>query len=141
MRPLKSQFPDHALLTLDAIMQQAKQTRVFRRAQAVRQVVAGHTIKAVSETFTFTNSALRKWVQRFAQEGPQGLFDRPRPGRPRKVTEEVEACIHQFVEQDPLAHGARSSQWNCRELSHAVSQHTGISLHPDTVRVVLKKGA
>lgn len=141
MRPLTSQFSDDALSTLDTLMKQAKQTRVFRRAQAVRQVVAGHTVKATSATFNCTNSALRKWVKRFAQEGPQGLLDRPRPGRPRTVTEEVEACIHHLVEQDPLAHGARSSQWNCRDLSHAVSEQIGVVLHPDTVRVVLKKGA
>ncbi len=46
MCPLKSQFPDDALSNLDALMKQTKQNRVFRRAQAVRQVVAGHTVKA-----------------------------------------------------------------------------------------------
>jgi hypothetical protein len=44
--------------------------------------VAGHPINAVSEAFHWAHSALRKWVQRFAQEGPQGLRDRPRSGRP-----------------------------------------------------------
>jgi transposase-like protein len=77
MRPLSSHFPSDALTTLDDFMKQAKKTRVFRRAQAVRQVVAGHTVKATSETFNFTNSALRKWVKRFAREGTQGLVDRP----------------------------------------------------------------
>ena len=80
MRPLSSHFPSDALTTLDDLMKQAKKTHVFRRAQAVRQVVAGHTVKATSETFNFTNSALRKWVKRFALEGTQGLVDRPRPG-------------------------------------------------------------
>ena len=141
MRPLNSQFPDDALSTLDAFIKQAKKTRVFRRAQAVRHVVAGQTVKATSETFNFTNSALRKWVKRFAQEGPHGLLDRPRPGRPRTVTDAIEACIHHLFEQDPLAHGARSSQWNCRELSQAVAQHTGVVLHRDTIRVALKKRA
>ena len=120
-------------------MKQAKKTRVFRRAQAVREVVAGDTVKATADTFHFTNSALRKWVKRFAKEGAQGLLDRPRPGRPRTVTEEVEACIHRLFEQDPLAHGARSSQWNCRELSQAVSEQTGVPIQRESVRVVLKK--
>ena len=59
-------------------MKHSKEARVFRRAQAVREVVTGQTVKAVSDTFHFTNSALRKWVHRFAQEGTGGLFDRPR---------------------------------------------------------------
>jgi hypothetical protein len=73
MRPLKSHFPVHALTTLDTLLKQAKEARVFRRAQAVRAVVAGHQISTVSATFHLANSALRKWVQRFAQEGPPGL--------------------------------------------------------------------
>ena len=61
MRPLKSHFPDHALTTLDTLLQQTKAARVFRRAQAVREVVAGHHINAISEAFHLANSALRKW--------------------------------------------------------------------------------
>jgi transposase len=80
-------------------------------------------------------------VKRFAREGTQGLLDRPRPGRPPTVTDEVKACIHRLFEQDPLTHGARSSQWNCRELSQAVSEQTGVPVHRESVRVVLKKRA
>src|SRR5437762_14202930 len=86
MRPLKSHFPDHALTTLDTMLKQTKEARVFRRAQAVHAVVAGQHVSAVSATFHLANSALRKWVQRFAQEGPQGLLDRARSGRPPTVT-------------------------------------------------------
>jgi len=85
MRPLKSHFPEHALATLDTLLKQTKEARVFRRAQAVRAVVAGQHVSTISATFHLANSALRKWVQRFAQEGPQGLLDRPRSGRPPKV--------------------------------------------------------
>src|SRR6516162_7808747 len=128
MRPLKSHFPDQALPTLDTLLKQTKAARVFRRAQAVREVVAGHHINAVSAAFHLANSALRKWVQRFAQEGPQGLRDRPRSGRPPKVTCELEQHLQRLVEQDPLQHGARSSQWNCRELATVLAQQTGVSL-------------
>lgn len=139
MRPLKSHFPDHALTTLDTLFKQTKEARVFRRAQAVREVVAGHHINTVSAAFHVANSALRKWVQRFAQEGPPGLRDRPRSGRPPKVTCELEQHLQRLVEQDPLQHGARSSQWNCRELATVLSQQTGVSLSPESVRCALKK--
>src|SRR6266700_7786013 len=117
MRPLKSHFPAHALTTLDTMLKQTKEARVFRRAQAVREVVAGHHINAVSEAFHLANSALRKWVQRFAQAGPQGLVDRPRSGRPPKITCELEQHLNRLVDQDPLQHGSLYSQWSCRELA------------------------
>ncbi len=134
MRPLKSHFRDDALTTLDTALKQTKEARIFRRAQAVRAVVAGHHVNAVSTMFHFTNSALRKWVQRFANEGPQGLLDRPRPGRPPKVTSALEQPLNRLVDQDPLEHGVRSSQWNCRELATVLAQHTGVQLGRESVR-------
>ena len=139
MRPLKSHFPDHALQTLDTLFKQTKEARVFRRAQAVREVVAGHHINAVSEAFHLANSALRKWVQRFAQEGPQGLRDRPRSGRPPKLTCELEQHLNRLIDQDPLEHGSLHSQWSCRELATALARETGVHLGRESVRGVLKK--
>jgi len=139
MRPLKSHFPDQALTTLDTLLTQTKEARVFRRAQAVREVVAGHHVNTVSTTFHLADSALRKWVQRFAQEGPQGLRDRPRPGRPRKVTCALEQHLNRLVDQDPLEHGALHSQWSCRELATVIARETGVQLGRESVRGVLKK--
>jgi transposase len=135
MRPLKSQFPDEALTTLET-MKQTKETRVFRRAQALREVVAGHHINAVSETFHLTNSALRKWVQRFANEGAQGLLDRPRSGRPRTGTCALDKHLNRLVDQDPLQHGSIHSQWSCRELATVLARETGGQLGRESVRCV-----
>jgi putative transposase len=139
MRPLKSHFPDQALPTLETILKQTKEARVFRRAQAVREVVTGQHINAVSEAFHLTNSALRKWVQRFAREGPQGLLDRPRSGRPRKVTGALEKHLNRLVDEDPLQHGALHSQWSWRELAIVLAHQTGVHLGRESVRCVLKK--
>ena len=139
MRPLNSHFAHDALPTLDTFMKHAKEARVFRRAQAVREVVAGQTVKAVSSTFHCTHSALRKWVQRFAQEGTGGLFDRPRSGRPGKMTGQIETQLHQLVDQDPLQHGSVHSQWSCRELASVLSQQSGVPIGRESVRLALKK--
>ena len=117
MRTLKLHFSDDALPTLNAFVKQTKEARVFRRAQAVRAVVTGQRLQTVSDTLHFTYSALRKWVYRFASQGTQGLVDRPRSGRPPKVTCELEQHLNRLVDQDPLQHGALSSQWSCRTLA------------------------
>ena len=106
MRTLKLHFPDEALPTLDTFLKQTKEARVFRRAQAVRDVVKGQRLQTVSNTLHFTYSALRKWVHRFAHQGVQGLVDRPRPGRPPTVTCELEKHLNRLFEQDPLEHGS-----------------------------------
>jgi transposase len=139
MRTLKLHFPADALPTLDTFLKQTKKARVFRRAQAVRAVVKGQRLQTVSDTFQFTYSALRKWVHRFASQGTQGLVDRPRSGRPPKLTCALEQHLHRLIDQDPLQHGSIYAQWSCRELAAVLAQQTGVQLGRESVRGVLKK--
>ena len=139
MRTLKLHFSEAALPALDSFLQQTKEARLFRRAQAVRDVVKGQRIQHVSNALQFTYSALRKWVHRFANQGIQGLVDRPRSGRPPKVTCELEQHLNRLVAQDPLEHGALHSQWSCRELAAVLACETGVHLGRESVRGVLKK--
>ena len=139
MRTLKLHFPDDALPTLDTFVKQTREARVFRRAQAVREVVKGQRLHTVSDALAFTYSALRKWVHRFATEGTRGLGDRPRSGRPPKITCALAQHLNRLVDHDPLEQGALSSQWTCRELATVLAQQTGVQLGRERVRGVLKK--
>ena len=138
MRTLKLRFPDGALPTLDTFVKQTKEARVFRRAQAVREVVKGQRLQTVSDTLDFAYAALRKWVHRFAHQGTQGLVDRPRSGRPPTVTCELEQHRNRLVDQAPLEHGSLHAQWSCRELAAVLARETGVQLGRESVRGVLK---
>jgi transposase len=139
MRTLKLHFPDDALPTLDTFLKQTKEARVFRRAQAVRDVVKGQRLQTVSDTLRFTYSALRKWVHRFAHQGTQGLIDRPRSGRPPTVTCELARHLNRLVDEDPLQHGSLHSPWSCRALATVLARETGVQLGCESVRGGLKK--
>ena len=139
MRTLKLPFANDALPTLNTFLKQTKEARIFRRAQAGRDVVQGQRLQTVSDTLHFTYAALRKWVYRFASQGTQGLVDRPRPGRPPKVTCELEQHLNRLVDQDPLQQGALASQWSCRALATVLAQQTGVQLGRESVRRMLKK--
>jgi transposase len=139
MRPLKLHFPDDALPTLDTFLKQTKEACVFRRAQAVRHVVQGQRLQTVSDALSFTYSALRKWVYRFAHQGVHGLVDRPRSGRPPKVTCALEQHLNRLVDQDPLQHSSIHAQWSGRALATVLAHQTGVQLGRESVRSVLKK--
>src|SRR2546426_11725665 len=47
--------------------------------------------------------------------------------------------LNRLVAQDPLQHGAISSQWSCRELATVFARETGVQLGRESVRGVLKK--
>jgi transposase len=44
-------------------------------------------------------------MDRFDEEGPSGLYDREREGRPKKMTEEVEEEIEPLLEGNPTEEG------------------------------------
>ena len=136
MRTLTLHFPDDALPTLESFLKQTKEARIFRRAQAVRDVVQGRRLQTVSDTLHLTYSALRKWVHRFAHQGVQGLVDRPRPGRPPKVTCALAQPLNRLVDQDPLQHGSSHSQWSGQELAAALARQAGVQLSRESVRDV-----
>lgn len=139
MRNLKLQFADDALSKLDAFLKETKEARLCRRAQAVREVVKGTRMQEVAHRFDFAYSAVRKWVHRFDREGTAGLFDRPRPGQPRKVTADLQRHLDRLVDQDPLKHGSIHSQWSCQELANVHGQQTGVHIGRESVRLALKK--
>src|SRR4029434_3021938 len=137
MRTLKLHFPEQALPTLDTFLKQTKEARIFRRAQAVREVVQGHRLQTVSDSLHFTYSALRKWVHRFANQGVQGLGDRPRPGRPPTVPCALAHHLDRLVDHDPLQHGSSHSQWSCQELATVLGRQPGVPLRRESVREVV----
>ena len=121
----KIQVDTKAKKQLDALLKNAPSVQVFRRAQAVRGVVQGETAKVVAQRFEFNYSRLCYWVHRFEAEGTAGLHDRPRAGRPPKITGEVERYMHTLFDQRGLSDG---------EVRDAVARRTGMVLSRETVR-------
>ena len=139
MRPLRRPFPDDALPTLATFLQQTKEARGCRRAQAVRAVVQGHRLHTGSDTLQCTYSAWRKWGYRFANQGPQGLVDGPRSGRPPQVTGALAHPLERLVDHDPLPHGASHSPWSGQALATVLAHQPGVQVRRASVREVVKK--
>ena len=105
MRTLQLHFPDDALAILHTVLKQTKDARIFRRAQAVYEVVKGTRLHTGSDTRAFPSSTLSTWAHHFAQAAAPGPVGRPRSGRPPTVTSALDMQLNRLVEQEPLPHG------------------------------------
>ena len=139
MRTLTLHFPEDALPTLDTFLKQTKAARVFRRAQAVREVVKGQRRPTVSDTLHVTYAARRTWGHRFAHHGVQSRADRPRSGRPPTMPSALAHHLDGRVDHAPLQHGSSHAQWRGQALATVRARQTGVQLSRARVRAVGKK--
>ena len=78
---------------------------------------AGSTNGAVARTLGVSRPTVATWRRRFAARGPDGLLDEPRPGAPRRITDEqIERAVVTTLERTPT----NATHWSTRSLAQAV---------------------
>lgn len=87
---------------LHALTRHDPSPQVRHRAHQLRALLDASTWKEAAERAGTGERYLRRWQQRYLEEGRDGLCDRPRSGRPRKVTPEVDAIIVDALAQSPF---------------------------------------
>lgn len=67
------------------------------RMRAIRALCIGQEADNVAAIFDVTHRTLNRWIQAFNEEGIDGLIDDPRPGRPRKLSDDISAQLVEAV--------------------------------------------
>ncbi len=90
------------------------------RCRIVLACADGASNTAVGRRLGVSVTTVRKWRNRFAQHRLDGLWDEPRPGAPRTISDDdVERVIVKTLEETP----ADATHWSTRSLANA----TGMS--------------
>jgi transposase len=84
------------------------------RARIVLAAAEGRPNLAVAKAVGAVRSTVAKWRRRFARDRLDGLLDEPRPGAPRKISDEaVERVITMTLEGRPRA----ATHWSTRSMA------------------------
>lgn len=99
--------------------------RLLERAEIVLAAADGQSSRAIVKAVRVARPTALLWIRRYEAAGLAGLtHDRPRPGRPRTITPEVEAAvIDQTVREKPPPEVA--THWSTRLMAQA----TGLTHH------------
>jgi transposase len=112
----------------DALVRLMKRPRANRslafRARLVLACAEGAANIAVARRYRTTNATVGKWRQRFIEHRLEGIYDEPRVGAPRTISDEdVEAVIVKTLETTPPA----ETHWSTRSMAaHAGMSHTTV---------------
>jgi transposase len=88
------------------------------RARIVLECAQGRSNSEIAASLAVSRETVRKWRARFVRDRLEGLTDEPRPGAPRKITDEqVEQVITATLEQKPPKN---DTQWSTRSMAAAM---------------------
>jgi transposase len=91
--------------------------RLALRSRMVLACADGLTNRAVAKRLHVSSNSVCKWRERFRTRRLEGLTDEPRPGAPRKVTDDhVIDVITRTLEAPPPA----ATQWSTRTMADVV---------------------
>jgi len=109
------------------------QPLLARRARLVLARAEGLDNKTVARKMRASLGMVGKWRSRFLKARLEGLYDEPRPGAPRKVSDaQVEQVVIQTLESTPRG----QTHWSTRGLATA-SGHQPNDGQPYLARVRL----
>ena len=99
--------------------------QVARRARIILACADGTDSKVVARRLHVTPGTVGKWRSRFVTDRLDGLYDEPRPGATRTITDDqVEQVIVRTLETTPRG----ATHWSTREMAKTVGlSHMAIS--------------
>lgn len=114
---------------------------VRRRAAIVRLSARQVPIPAIMRRLNVSRPTITTWLTRFEKSGFSGLRDRPRPGRPLKLTLDVQRRIVLVASSRPRDLGVHIAAWSLSKLREYLVR-SGIvpSLSLESLRTVLRRG-
>lgn len=106
------------------------------RYEALYAVSRGNDVKTVAEIIDVEESTVYDWIKKWILD--KAVSDKPRSGRPPKVTEDDEKEIRRLIEEnDPKKHGINASSYTTRELQIYFMKNRGKFIDEETFRMHL----
>jgi transposase len=118
-------------------------------ARMVAKSWDGERVEGIAQELHCSAQTVRRRLHRFDAEGIEGLGDRPKPGRPRRLTAADDSKLIALVSQAPpgrlvtqedgtmVAHDEQgSAQWSLNALAQAAKE-AGIQVKRSQIRTIL----
>ena len=104
-----------------------------RRLLAIALVMEGHLRTEAATAAGMDRQSLRDWVHRFNEEGPAGLLDKPRSGRPARLSEDRLQELDAIVEAGPDLEVDGVVRWRCADLQRVIAEKYSVTLSERSV--------
>lgn len=129
---------DEQVKELTKAIKRDKRREVVRRGTAVHLLHQGHRVADVGKTVSASKPIIYAWHERFLAEGVEGLADRPKPRRRRKVTDEYIQTLEETLKHQPADYGYEFAIWTRERLRDHLEEQTGIRVSVNWIGELLR---
>jgi len=130
---------DEEVKALKRLHRETSHADVRSRCDMVLLSNEGLSPPQIAKRVRFSRYTVVRFIHRYESEGLQGLYTKPRSGRPRRVTPEYEAKLLAAVEKEPRSLGLPFSNWTTANLAEYMAEETAIVITPRQVERYLKR--
>jgi transposase len=92
-----------SLADLEIAAKASPRQRGFVRMSAIRALCLGYSHEQVAELYSVSRRTVSRWVNCFNERGIDGVIDRPRPGRPKKIGPKKSAQYRDLIQNPEKA--------------------------------------
>ena len=110
-----------------------------RRLLAIALVMEGRSRTDAATAAGMDRQSLRDWVHRFNADGPAGLLNKPRSGRPPRLSEEQLRAFAAVVEAGPDFEADGVVRWRCADLQRVIAEKYSVALSERSIGRILNE--
>jgi transposase len=113
--------------------------RASLRMLAIANALEGLARAEAARLAGMSGQALCDAIKRYNAEGLEGLYDRPKPGRPRRLDDRQEGELGEIVLAGPDVEQEGMSAYTREDLARIVREKWRVSYHPGSMGRVLRR--
>lgn len=132
-------LPGDQEITVDQMYQHHPKRRYRQRAHMVLLSAQGDNQKEIARIVRVAPRTVSKYLKRYRKHGFLGLYDAPIPGRPLKITRDIQDHIDECLKEDPRKCGYNMSTWTTSLMQHHLWIRFGIRVCVETARLWFRR--
>ena len=124
---------------IENLYRKGPNSRARKRAQAIRLSTKGYTIPQISEILGCNQQSIHNWFNNFEMDGLDGLYDKPREGRPIVATAEYRSRLVDAIKTNPRQMGYPFTVWTITRIRAHMARELKTLLSESRVRQIMKE--
>ena len=99
----------------------------------------GNSTQEISDANEIPYTTTQRWLVEATRRELDAVYDKPKPGRPCRLTTRQRRKLCRIVSEDPKKHGFQGGAWTARQLAVVVKEEFGVEYGERGMQLLLRR--